>query len=209
MSGFTAALSPAERKLIQGLTTPFAIQGFLDTVAYSTENRYRSPLTVVRDRVGHCYDGGVLGAALLRRLRHPPRVLVLLPNQRDDEHMLALFKVREHWGAVAKSNFVTLRFREPVFRSVRELVMSYFEGYFNSAGEKTLRAYTAPLNLARFDPDDWETNDAALDRIAEALDRGRKYPVLTRAQVRGLARADARTVAAGLLGADEAGLFKL
>jgi len=206
---FTAALTPAKRKTIDRLTAPLAIQEFLDTVVYSTENRYRSPLTVLRERVGHCYDGGVCAAALLRRLGHKPRVLVLIPNRRDDEHMLALYQVRRHWGAVAKSNFSTLRFREPVFRSVRELVMSYFEGYFNAAGEKTLRAYTAPLNLSRFDRQRWETDDAAMDLIAEALDKGRKYPVVTPAQVRALTRADARSLAAGLLGSDEAGLFKL
>lgn len=208
-SALAAALTPAERKLLASLRTPLAIQEFLDTVIYSTENRYRSPLTVLRERVGHCYDGGVFAAAALRRLGHKPQVLVLLPNRRDDEHMLALFKVRGHWGAVAKSNFVTLRYREPVFRSVRELVMSYFEGYFNAAGEKTLRAYTAPLTLSRFDPQHWETDDAAMDLIADALDKGRKYPVLTPAQIRALTRADARSVAAGLLGSDEAGLFKL
>ena len=205
----TAALTPAERTLLASLRTPLAIQEFLDTVTYSTENRYRSPLTVLRERVGHCYDGGVVAAALLRRLGHKPQVLVLIPNRRDDEHMLALYRVRGHWGAVAKSNFSSLRFREPVFRSVRELVMSYFEGYFNAAGEKTLRAYTAPLNLSRFDKQHWETDDAAMDLIAEALDKGRKYPVVTPAQIRGLTRADARSVAAGLLGSDEAGLFKL
>jgi len=209
VSTFTAALTPAERKVVQGLKSPLAIQSFLDTVVYSTENRYRSPLTVLREHVGHCYDGGVFAAAMLRRLGHKPQVLVLIPNRRDDEHMLALFKVDGHWGAVAKSNFSSLRFREPVFRSPRELVMSYFEGYFNAAGEKTLRAYTAPLNLSRFDRQNWETDDAAMDLIAEALDRGPQYPVVTPAQVRRLTRADARSVAAGLLGSDEAGLFKL
>jgi hypothetical protein len=209
VSSFTAALTPAERKAINGLKSPLALQAFLDTVKYSTENRYRSPLTVLRERVGHCYDGGVFAAAMLRRLGHAPKVLVLIPNRRDDEHMLALFKVAAHWGAVAKSNFSTLRYREPVFRSVRELVMSYFEGYFNAAGEKTLRAYTAPLNLSRFDRHHWETDDAAMDLIAEALDRGRKYPVVTPAQARALTRADARSLAAGLYGSDAAGLFKL
>jgi hypothetical protein len=204
-----AALTPAERKLLRSLNRPTRIQAFLDTVVYSTENRYRSPLTVLRERVGHCYDGGVFAAAALRRLGHAPKVLVLIPNRRDDEHMLALFKVKGHWGAVAKSNFTTLRYREPVFRGVRELVMSYFEVYFNAAGEKTLRAYTAPLHLSRFDKDNWETDEAAMDLIAAALDAGRKYPVVTPAQARRLTRADARSVAAGLLGSDEAGLFKL
>jgi hypothetical protein len=202
-------LTPAELDLLRSLNTPLAIQAFLDTVTYSTENRYRAPLTVLRERVGHCYDGGVFAAAMLKRLGHKPRVLVLLPNDRDDEHMLALFQVRGQWGAVAKSNFTTLRFREPVFRSPRELVMSYFEFYFNAAGEKTLRGYTAPLDLRRFDKQRWETDEATMDLIAEALDRGRKYPVLTPAQVRALTIADELSVKAGLLGSDHAGLFHL
>ena len=209
MPSFTAALTPPESKLVRSLKTPVLIQAFLDTVVYSTENRYRCPLTVARERVGHCYDGGVFAAAMLRRLGHRPRVLVLLPNARDDEHMLALFQVHGQWGAVAKSNFTTLRYREPVFRSVRELVMSYFEFYFNAAGEKTLRGYTQPLDLRRFDTQQWETDDAAMDLIADALDTGRKYPVLTPAQVRALTVADELSVKAGLLGADHAGLFNL
>jgi hypothetical protein len=208
-AAFEAALTPAERALLARLTTPVKIQAFLDTLTYSTENRYRSPLTVLRDRQGHCYDGAIFAAALLRRLGHPARVLDLLPNARDDDHLLALFQVDGHWGALAKSNFSGLRYREPVHRSVRELVMTYFDDYFNSAGEKTLRAYTVPLNLARFDRLNWETDDAALDAIANRLDEIRQVPVLTRAMVRRLTPVDERKRQAGLLGANAAGLFKL
>jgi hypothetical protein len=206
---FDAALTPAEAELIAGLDTPLKIQGFLDTLQYSAEDRYRCPLTVLRDRVAHCYDGAVFAAALLRRLGHRPRIVDMLPNERDDDHLLALFQRDGHWGAVAKSNFSGLRYREPIHRTLRELVLSYFEDYFNAAGEKTLRAYTVPLNLARFDRLGWETRDEALDAIAERLDEIRKVPLLTPAMVRGLAPVDPRALAAGLLGANEAGLFKL
>jgi hypothetical protein len=203
------ALTPALRAARVALDTPPKIQAFLDTLEYSAEDRYRAPLTVLHDRVAHCYDGAVFAAAALRRLGHPPRILDMLPNDRDDDHLLALFQQRGHWGALAKSNFSGLRYREPIYRTLRELVLSYFEDYFNSAGEKTLRAYTLPLNLRRFDRLNWETRDAALDDIALALDRVRKITLLTPAMVRDLSPVDPRALAAGLHGAKAEGLFKV
>jgi len=208
MPTLTSSLTPAEAELLAGLTSPLLIQAFLDTLAYSSEDRYRCPLTVVRDRTAHCYDGAIFAAAMLRRLGHPARLLDLLPNDRDDDHLLALFQVDRHWGALAKSNFSGLRYREPIHRSVRELVLSYFEDYFNALGEKTMRAYTVPLNLARFDRLNWETDDAALDAIADHLDVVRKVAVLTPAMVARLSAVDPRALQAGLLGANAAGLFK-
>jgi hypothetical protein len=114
-----------------------------------------------------------------------------------------------YWGAVAKSNFSGLRWREPIFRTLRELVLSYFEDYFNAAGEKTLRAYTVPLNLARFDRQNWLERDETMDVIALAFDRLRKVPLLTSAQARRLQPVDPRALEAGLLGAKAEGLFKL
>jgi len=128
---FERMLADTERGMISGLTSPARIQAFLDDIAYSTDDFYRCPLRVLRERTAHCFDGAVFAAAALRRLGHPPLILDLLSNGRDDEHLLALFKVDGHWGAVAKSNFVGLRFREPVYRSLRELAMSYFEQYYN------------------------------------------------------------------------------
>src|SRR5260221_12791336 len=148
------------------LKTPAAIQAYLDETPYSAEDRYRCPLSVLRDRKAHCFDGAVFAAAMLRRLGHRPLIVDMLPNDRDDDHMLALFKVDGRLDAVAKSNFSGLRYREPIFRSLRELVLSYFEDYFNAAGEKTLRAYTASLNLARFDRQNWLTDDETMDTIA-------------------------------------------
>ena len=208
-AAFTAALTPAEAELLAGLTTPPAIQAFLDTLAYSTQDRYRCPLTVLRDRTAHCYDGAIFAAALLKRLGHPARVLDMLPNDRDDDHLLALFQVDHHWGALAKSNFSGLRYREPIHRTVRELALSYFEDFFNALGEKTLRGYTLPLSLARFDRLNWETDDAALDAIADELDVVRKVELITPAMVARLTRVDERALQAGLMGANAAGLFKL
>ena len=195
--------------MLPHLRTPAQIQAFLDSLPYSAEDRYRSPRSVARDRIAHCFDGAVFAAAHLRRLGHPPRIVDMLPNERDDDHMLALFQVDGCWGAIAKSNFSGLRWREPIFRTLRELVLSYFEDYFNSAGEKTLRAYTVPLNLARFDAQDWLTRDATMDAIADALDHIRKIQLLTHAMVRDLQPVDPRALAAGLIGAKTEGLYQL
>lgn len=202
-------LTAAERARFARLTSPWHIQTFLDELPYSTDPIYRSPLSVLRDRKAHCFDGALFGAAALRRLGYPPLILDMLPNERDDDHMLALFKVDGHWGAVAKSNFVGLRYREPIYRSLRELMLSYFEVFFNVAGEKTLRGYTAPLNLEAFDRYDWMTSDEHLERIAARLDRIRRYPLLKPGMAERLCRLDERSRQAGLLGAVEEGLFRL
>ena len=208
MDYFDALLTRTEARRIAGLTTPRKIQSFLETIEYSEEVRYRCPLTVLRDMKGHCFDGAVFAAAMLRRIGHPPLILDIIPNDNDDDHFLALYKVNGHWGAVAKSNYTGLRFREPIHRTVRELIISYFEVFFNAIGEKTMRAYTRPLNLKEFDRLQWEINDESLDAIGERLEEIRRFKPLTPAMIRNLSFADERSVKAGLLGAKAAGLFK-
>jgi hypothetical protein len=205
---FEKALTRSERRIINGLTTPFKIQAFLDTLEYSTEEVYRSPLRVLRDRRGHCFDGALFAAAIFRRIGYPPLILDMLPNNRDDDHLLALFKCDGFWGAVAKSNFVGLRFREPIFRNLRELVLSYFEQYYNVAREKTLRGYTRPLNLNLFDTFDWMTQDKPLEAIAGRLDEIRQISLLTGPMISRLSKLDELTYRAGLTGANKAGLYK-
>ncbi len=208
VEAFDHALTAAERRLVKRLRTPHDIQLILDEITYSADPIYRCPLRVLRDRTAHCFDGAMFAAATLRRLGYPPLVLDIFPNERDDDHLLALYKEDGCWGAVAKSNFVGLRYREPVYRTLRELVMSYFESYYNVAREKTMRAYTVPLNLKAFDKLGWMTRDEPLDRIAERLDQIRRVPVLTAAAAAGLSPVDERSFQAGLLGVNEAGLYK-
>ena len=109
---------------------------------------------------------------------------------------------------MAKSNFVGLRFREPIYRNLRELVMSYFEQYYNAAREKTLRNYTLPLNLKAFDKFNWMTRDESLERIAKKLDEIRKIPILTPSMTSNLSLVDDRSYREGLFGADKRGLYK-
>ena len=208
VAAFDQALTQFEHQLIASLTSPTRIQTFLDGLTYSTEGIYRCPLRVLRERIGHCFDGALFAAAMLRRLGHPPLILDMLPNDRDDDHLLALFKQDGHWGAVAKSNFVGLRFREPIYRNLRELVLSYFEQYYNVAREKTLRGYTRPLNLQAFDKHHWMTQDDSLKLIAQRLDEIPRVSLLTERMIAGLTRVDERSCQAGLVGADEAGLYK-
>ena len=137
---FDQALNRPERRVMDRLSAPDRIQAFLDGVAYSVESEYRCPLRVLRERIAHCFDGALFAAMALRRIGYPPLILYMIANDRDDDHLLALYKRQGYWGAVAKSNFVGLRFREPVYRNLRELVMSYFEQFYNVEREKTLRA---------------------------------------------------------------------
>jgi len=205
---FKKYLTVGEWKLWRSLTSPLEIQNFLDRLAYSSEEIYRSPLRVVREKRAHCFDGAILAAAALRRCGYPPIILELLPNGRDDEHLLAIYKNGGCWGAVGKSNFVGLRYREPVYRTLRELVMSYFEQYYNVKREKTLRGYTHPLDLRIFDKFGWLVNDEALNRISLRLDQMRKNFILSSQMSPTLSLVDERSFQAGLLEADARGLFQ-
>jgi hypothetical protein len=165
-------LTRQERALYARLTTPARIQRFLEEeCAYNKEPggpTCRGPRWVIRERRAHCMEGAILAAAALRRLEYPPLILDLVAA-RDDDHVLAVFRERGGWGAIAKSNYAFLSFREPVYRTLRELAMSYFEHYYNQAGEKTLRAYSRPVNLKRFDHLDWMTCEDELWPIPSYL----------------------------------------
>jgi hypothetical protein len=206
---FDRELSAEERAIVNGLTRPAGIQAFLDSIPYSTDEFYRCPLRVLGDRTAHCFDGAVFAAAALRRIGHPPLILDLLSNGRDDEHLLALFKDHGYWGAVAKSNFVGLRFREPVYRTLRELVMSYFEQYYNLEREKTLRGYTGPLNLKRFDRLNWMTADETMELIAQRTEEIRRVMLIDAEMEKRLSLVDERSYQAGLTGSDPNGLYKI
>jgi hypothetical protein len=194
--------TPAERAVFRRLSSPEKIQRFLDELAYNKEPHgatCRSPRRVLRDRTGHCMEGALFGAAALRMLGHPP-LLLDLEAVRDDDHVLAIFRQRGCWGAVAKSNFSGLRYREPVYRTLRELVMSYFEHYYNLRREKTLRHYSRPVNLRRFDGIGWMTAEEDVWAVPEYLCAIGHTPVMPPRAVRHLGRVDARLFAAGLLG---------
>jgi len=201
------SLHKKELKVFSRLTSPVKIQNFLDSLSYNDEERYRCPQNVLLDNKAHCYDGAVFAAAALQMIGYPPLLVEMLPNNRDDDHILAVFRQKKCWGALAKSNFVGLRYREPVYKNMRELVMSYFDSYYNIAGERTLIGYTAPLNLNRFNKFNWLENDDTMDTIAKALDSTSKYRIITPAIARKLTHVDVRSYKAGLMGSKRSGLF--
>ncbi len=190
--------------MLRSLKTPAHIQRFLDIdIAYNKEPggaTCRSPRRVLRDRLAHCLEGALFGAAALRSLGHPP-LLLDLEAVRDDDHVLAVFRDRGCWGAVAKSNYAGLRFREPVYRTLRELAMSYFEHYYNLEAEKTLRTYSRPVNLRRFDRIGWMTSEADLWAISDYLFTVPHRPLLAPGSARRLSRVDDRLYRAGMVGA--------
>lgn len=198
----------AEEAVLRPLRTPERIQELVDALVYRPEDDPGCPRRVLAERRANCFDGAILAAAALRRLGHPPLLLDLWAV-RDDDHVLALFRAHGCWGAVGKSNFVGLRFREPVHRTLRELALSYFEQYFNLDREKTLRAHSArPLALAPLDRYRWTFRDACLRYVSDRLDAARHVPLLTRGMERGLARVDARSLEAGTLGTLAAGVYR-
>lgn len=197
----------AELQQLRRLTTPARIQALLDELDYRTEDEPAAPRRVLAERRAHCLDGALLAAAALRRLGHDPMILGMWAV-RDDGHVIAVFRQGGGWGAVAKSNFTGLRYREPVYRDLRELVMSYFDDYFNADGERTLRMHTAPLRLARFDRLGWELRDGAVPAIDSALKALPDRHLLTAAQARRLARVDARSMQAGMIGTVKEGLYR-
>jgi hypothetical protein len=195
-----------ERAIFASLKSPGRIQAWLDETPYSTDPIYRSPRSVMRDRRAHCVDGAMFAACALRQLGQPPLILELRA-ERDDDHWIALFQRDACWGAVAKSNFVGLRFREPIFRTLRELVLSYFPGYYNLEHVMSLRAYSVPVNLTHLDRLDWMTRDEQLEELVDHVDRSRHYAVLTEAQRRQLEPTDERTYYGHMYGTDPAGVY--
>lgn len=195
-----------ELTLFRVLKNPAAIQDFLDTIPYSAQSQYRSPRSVLHDRKAHCYDGALFAAASLRMIGYPP-VIVDMQSVRDDDHVIAIFKYRGRVGAIAKSNFTGLRFREPIYRDIRELVMSYFESFYNMNHEKSLRQYTDPLNLSSFDKYRWMFLDEHLDRIVDRLNSMRVHKIMTNTMIRSLTPVDSRTFKTGLIGANRAGIY--
>ena len=184
-------LTPAELRKLRGLKTPHGIQRLLDDMPYHLEDSAWSPRRVLRENTSHCYEGALFAAAALRVIGFPP-LLLDLEAEHDTDHVLAIYKVDGHWGAVAKSNFAGCRYREPVHRSLRELALSYFNAYFNLRGERTLRTFSRPVQMKRFDPLNWMTSEKPVWFVAEYLLTISHYRLISRAQAKRLHRLDGR-----------------
>jgi hypothetical protein len=194
--------TPAELRTLRSLKDPHGIQRFLDDMPYHLADTSWSPRRVLRENTAHCFEGAMLAAAALRANGYPPLIFDL-EAEKDTDHVVAIYRRHGHWGAIAKSNYTGCRYREPVYRSLRELALSYFEVYFNLRRERSLRTFSRPVNLARFDRLEWMTTDKPLWFIAEYLFDIHHYPLLTPAMTRKLHRLDDRSFRAGCLGRAE------
>ncbi len=193
-------LTPREFGFLRHLTPEWKIQKYLDEIDYDVVgNACRSARRVLRERKVQCLDGALFAAAALRVQGHPPLIMDLEAEQ-DDDHVLAVFRRNGHWGAIGRSNYTGLRYREPVFRTLRELALSYFESYFNLRRQKTLRRYSGAVDLSRFDERQWMTSEDDLWFVAEHLVDVRHYNLLTLSMRRDLGPVDRRLFEAGKVG---------
>lgn len=182
------------------LDTPAKVQDFLNSLSFNFEEDGRptlkSPMQVLRTGSAHCIEGAILGAYILSLHGFEPLVLHLEATKGDFDHVIAPFKVDGLWGALSKTNHAVLRYREPIYKDIRELVMSYFHEYFLDNGKKTLRKYSKPLNLTTFEHD-WPTSYENLWGIDEELDRIKHYDIAGEAKLKTLRKADAIEIEAG------------
>lgn len=192
-------LTPENLRTLRSLKTPIRIQRFVDALEYQYADTAWSPQRVLRERKGHCLEGALLAAAALRVNGYSP-LLMDLEAVQDDDHVIAIYREHGLWGGIAKSNFAGLRFRAPIYRTLRELALSYFEQYYNLRGERTLRAYSVPVNLARLDRQHWMTSEEDVWCVPELLIAARHYPLFPHKVARSLPRLDRRSFEAGMHG---------
>ncbi|TSA45436.1 hypothetical protein D4R52_02485 [bacterium] len=190
----------SELKILQKLKTPAKIQDFLDSIPFNFETHgetCRSPRMVLKHRTAHCFEGAVFAAAALRVHNMPPLAILLHADKKDYDHVIAPFQINKKWGAISKTNHACLRYREPVYRDIHELVMSYFHEYFLDNGRKTLRSFTNPINLSRFDKQGWMSSEKELWYIDKYLDRIPCYNVVSKKEIKNLRQADPVEIKAG------------
>lgn len=193
------SFSPAELRKLRSLKNPYGIQRFLDDMPYHLADTAWSPRRVLRENTSHCLEGAIFAAAALRANGFPPLILDFEAD-RDTDHVVAVYRVDGHWGVIAKSNFVGCRYREPVYRSLRELAMSFFNLYCNLRRERTMRTYSLPVNLRRFDGENWMTTEEPIWFIVNYLFEIKHFKLLRPAMIRRLKRVDERLFKAECVG---------
>jgi len=189
-------------KVFEKLTTPAKVQDFLNTLPINFETEgstCKSPLAVLHTGNAHCLEGAMLGAAALWYNGRPPLLLDLETASNDESHVVALYKEKGYWGAVSKTNHAVLRFRDPVYRTIRELALSYFNEYFLHSGKKTLRAFSKqPLDLLDFE-DEWLTAEYPVWGIHDELVSASHEKIGPDEIMKNLRSADAIEIKAGKL----------
>lgn len=206
-AGSINSWSEEEYDFLRSFTQPWDIQVFLDSIDYNPNYECRSPRWVIKKRSAHCFEGALFAAAVLDYLGHKP-LIVDMKAYNDDDHVISVFREDGFWGAVAKSNFTSLRYREPVYRSLRELIMSYFDFFFNIEGEKSLRSYSLPLNMTVFNERQWATTDEDLEYVGDKIESLHHFAVVSDKMVKKLKYASESMIRAGLLDSNKEGLFR-
>ena len=194
--------SAHEIRLFKKLNSPAKVQDFVNSVPINFEKNGEtcmSPRRVLKTKSAHCMEGAMLAAAILEFHGHKPLLLDLIAKRPDEDHVVALFKVKGFWGAISKTNHAVLRYREPIYKTIRELALSYFHEYFTNDGKKNLRLYSDPIDLTKFNHLNWRTADKDLFAIPRAFNKLPHHKFLTGAQVRGLRKADKIEIRAGKL----------
>lgn len=189
----STGLTARELAVLRRLGTPAKIQTFLNRIPINHEHDGETVLSVrevLRQRRAHCIEGAFVAATALWLHGEPPLVMHMDCDLSDYPHVIAVYRRDGCWGAISKTNGSRLRFRDPVYRTLRELALSYFHEYTNKRGEKTLRSYTAAFDLRRIDPALWVTNPASCWEAHDRLEALRHYPLLAPRQIQALARSD-------------------
>ncbi len=204
LSRVQSRLTASEYKMLARLSSPIKIQNFLDSLPMNWEKKgdtHLSPRRVLREKKAHCIEGAMLAAAALWLHGERPLIMNVSPRmgRGDDDHVVALYKRGNRWGAISKTNHATIRFRDPVYRTLRELALSYFHEWFlNSTGEKLLECYSKPLDLRRFGTD-WLTSEKDLWDVADALSDRTHYFLVPKGNWRYVRKADQMELKAGKL----------
>lgn len=192
----------SETTLFKKLNTPVKVQDFLDSLKINFEENgetVMSPRFVIKTQKAHCMEGAMLAAAILEFHGQEPLVLDLRSAKHDLDHVVAVFKVKGFWGSISKTNHAVLRYREPIYKTIRELALSFFHEYFDVKGRKTLREYSNILNLKYFNRLEWRTTEQDLFEIPEYLDTIKHFKILNLSQIKNLRKADKIEIKAGEL----------
>jgi hypothetical protein len=200
--------TPSERRFFRSLNRPWKIQDYLDNLEYNSADDAASPRYVMISRDAHCLEGGLLAAAALETLGEKP-LIVSLQAEEDDHHVITVYRGPRGWGSLSKSNTTLLRGRDPIYASIRELVMSYFEFYFNSKGKKSLYAYSQPINLNLYNHWEWRTTDENLVQLGRSFNNVVHYELLSLSELKRLPKVNQVLIDACFLGANLDGIYKV
>lgn len=185
-------LTAAERRVFERLSTPQKIQDYLDTLPINFEMKgetYMSPRRVLREKTAHCFESALLAAAALAYHGQKPLLLDFRTIPEDEDHVVVPFRQNGFWGALSKTNHAILRYREPVYKDIRELALSYFHEYLTWKGKKSLRGYSKPFDLSRYAPEKWITAEKELFWLVDALDASKHFPLVPKKNIKKLRKA--------------------